>query len=182
MNRLPFALVMAVVLIAGGTRGWAQAPAPAASRIAIIDLQRILVRSAAGVAAREQFEKERAGMQREMEAKRQELEKLEDELQKKGPLMTADVRRDRQDVLERKRREGARLADDFRRELEKREQLLTQKMLQEVKGIIDRLAKQRGYYLIIDGRAGILYASAEVDLTDEIIRAYDQETGAKGKK
>ena len=121
-------------------------------------------------------------MQREMDAKRQEFEKLEDELQKKGPLMTAEVRRDRQDVLERKRREAARLADDFRRELEKREQLLTQKMLQDVKNIIDRLGKQRGYYLIIDGRAGILYASAEADLTEEIIRVYDQETGAKGKK
>lgn len=182
MNRLSFALVVTVVLIVGGTRGWAQAPAPAGPRIVIIDLQRILVRSAAGVAAREQFEKERAGMQREMEAKRQELEKLEDELQKKGPLMTGDVRRDRQDVLERKRRDATRLADDFRRELEKREQLLTQKMLQEVKGIIDRFGKQRGYYMIIDGRAGILYASADADVTDEIIRAYDQETGARGKK
>ena len=182
MKTLPFALVMALMLIVGGTHGWAQAPAPASARIVIIDLQRILVRSAAGVAARERFEKERAGMQREMDAKRQELEKLEDELQKKGPLMTAEVRRDRQDVVERKRREGARLVDDFRRELEKREQLLTQKMLQDVKNIIDRIGKQRGYYLILDGRAGILYASAEADLTEEIIRVYDQETGAKGKK
>lgn len=182
MKTLPFALVVALVLIVGGTHGWAQAPAPASSRIVMIDLQRILVRSAAGVAARERFEKERAGMQREMDAKRQELEKLEDELQKKGSLMTAEVRRDRLDVVERKRREGARLVDDFRRELEKREQLLTQKMLQEVKNIIDRVGKQRGYYLVLDGRAGILYASPEADLTDEIIRVYDQETGAKGKK
>lgn len=182
MKKLRFALVVAVVLIVGGTRGWAQAPAPGQPRIVIIDLQRVLVRSVAGVAAREQFEKERAGMQREMEGKRQELEKLEDELQKKGPLMTADARRDRQDVLERRRREATRLADDFRRELEKREQLLTQRMLQEVKHIIDRIGKQRGYYLVLDGRAGILYASAEADFTDEVIRVYDQETGAKGKK
>lgn len=182
MKTLLFALVVALVLIAEGTHGWAQTPAPASSRIAIIDLQRVLVRSAAGVAARERFEKERAGMQREMDAKRQELEKLEDELQKKGALMTAEVRRDRLDVVERKRREATRLVDDFRRELEKREQLLTQKMLQEVKNIIDRVGKQRGYYLVIDGRAGILYASPESDLTDEIIRVYDQETGPKGKK
>jgi len=182
MNRLSFALVVAAVLIVGGTRGWAQTPAPSGARIMIVDLQRILVRSAAGVAAREQFEKERAGMQREMDAKRQELEKLEEELQKKGPLMTADVRRERQDVLERKRRDATRLADDFRRALEKREQLLTQKMLQDVKNIIDRIGKQRGYHLIVDGRAGVLYASADADLTEEVIRAYDQETGAKGKK
>jgi hypothetical protein len=28
----------------------------------------------------------------------------------------------------------------------------------------------------------VLYASPDADLTDEIIRAYDQEAGAKGKK
>lgn len=182
MKKLSFALVAAAVLIVGGTGGWAQGPAPAGPRIAIVDLRAILVRSAAGVAAREQFEREKAGMQREMDGKRQELEKLADELQKKGPLMTADARRDREDVIERKRREAARLADDFRRELEKREQMLAQRMLQEVTQIIGRLGKQRGYQLIVERGAGVVYASAEADLTDEVIRVYDQETGAKGKK
>src|SRR5213594_1883142 len=74
----------------------AQAPGPTASpapasgsaiRIAYIDVQRVLARSSAGVAAREQLEREKAVMQREMDVKRQELEKLRDELEKKGPPM-----------------------------------------------------------------------------------------------
>src|SRR6266850_6125971 len=76
---------------APGSTGAAPAPASPApastNRIAYIDVQRVLARSSAGVAAREQREREKAAMQREMEGKRQELEKLRDELEKKGSLM-----------------------------------------------------------------------------------------------
>jgi outer membrane protein len=181
-------LVAAAVLTVGTAR--AQAPAPAAApsqasavKVAFVDVQRVLARSAAGVAAREQLEREKATMQKEMDGKRQELEKLREELEKKGPLMTADARRDKQDQFDRKRRDAARLADDFQKELEKKEQGLLQKVLVDVQTVVDRVGKQRGYHLVVERqRAGVIYAAPEADLTDEVIRAYDQEAGAKGKK
>ena len=93
-------ILMVGVVLAVADSGAAQQPAPAAPastvRIAYIDVQRVLARSSAGVAAREQLEREKAVMQKEMDGKRVELEKLRDELEKKGPLMTADARREKQ--------------------------------------------------------------------------------------
>src|SRR5215470_10672076 len=100
--------VLFALSVAGST-AWAQAQAPApapaparpaapavsATRIGFVDVQRVLARSVAGVAAREQLEKEKGTMQREMDGKRQELEKLRDELEKKGPLMTPEARREK---------------------------------------------------------------------------------------
>ena len=150
-------------------------------KIGFIDLQRVLARSSSGVAAREQLEKEKGAMQREMDAKRQELEKLRDELEKKAALMTADARREKQDTFERKRRDFTRLADDFQKELEKKEQGLLQRVLQDISGVIEKFGKERGYFMIVERRgAGLLYAAAEADLTDDVIRAFDQESGAKG--
>ena len=152
-------------------------------RVGLVDVQRVLARSAAGVSAREQLEREKASMQKEMDAKRQELEKLRDEIEKRGPLMTADARREKQDLFERKRRDAARLGDDFQKELEKKEQALLQRVLQDLSGVVERVGKERGYHLIVERRgAVVLYAAAEADLTDEVIRAYDQETNAKSKK
>jgi outer membrane protein len=185
------ATLAATVVTAAATSALAQAPAPAAPtapasatfKIAYVDVQRVLARSAAGVAAREQLEREKATMQKEMDGRRQDLEKLREELEKKGPLMTADARRDKQDQFERKRRDAARLADDFQKELEKKEQGLLQKVLHDVSGVVERVGKQRGLHLVVERRgATVLYAAPEADLTDEIIRAYDQESGAKGKK
>lgn len=176
------ATVLTGVVMLAGTSAPAQAPGEA-NRIAYIDVQRVLVRSAAGVAAREQLEREKATMQREMDVRRQELDKLRDEFEKKGPLMTIEARREREDLLDRKRREAARLADDFQRELARKEQQLAQRVLQDLAGIIERVGKERGYYLIVERRGGgVLYSSPEADITDEIIRAYDQEGGRKGKK
>jgi len=177
--------ILGALLLAGSS---ARAQTPASSvaqngRIGFIDLSRVLARSAAGVAAREQLEREKGNMQRDMDAKRVELDKLREELEKKGPLMTGDSRRDKEEQLERKRRDATRLADDYQRELARKEQQLAQRVLQDISGVVEKVGKQRGFYLIVERRgAGVLFSSPEADLTDEIIRAYDQESSGKGKK
>jgi outer membrane protein len=195
MKALLSAVVVVVVVFtwAASTRAQAPAPAPAPApaaaapnglqRVAFIDVQRVLARSAAGVAAREQLEREKAGMQKEMDAKRVELEKLRDEMEKKGALLTPDARKEKQEQFERKRRDAARLADDFQKELEKKESGLLQKVLQDVSGVIERVGKEKNYYLIVEKRGGgVLYGSAEADLTEEVIRQYDREAPNKAKK
>ena len=177
-------LIMVVgVVLAVADSGVAQQPAPAAPassvRIAYIDVQRVLARSSAGVAAREQLEREKAVMQKEMDSKRVELEKLRDELEKKGPMLTPEARREKQEGFERKRRDGARMMDDYQKELEKKEQMLLQRVLQELSGVIERVGKEKGYYMIVEKRgASVLYASTDADRTDEIIRADDQAAPA----
>jgi outer membrane protein len=186
-------VVATVAMLVSGTAAQqppAPAPTPAGAtatgvtptKIGYIDVQRVLARSAAGVAAREQLEKERAGIQKDMDGRRQELEKLRDEIEKKGALMTADARREKQEQFERKRRDAARAADDYQKELEKKEGQLLQKVLQEVGGVIEKVGKEKNYYMIVEKRnAGVLYATTDADLTDEVIRAYDREAGSKKK-
>ena len=151
-------------------------------RIAYIDVQRILARSSAGVAAREQLERDKTTMQKDIDGKRTELEKLRDELEKKGALLSAEARKDKQETLERKVRDVRRVVDDYRIELERKEQGLLQKVLVDISGVVERVGKQRGFLLIVEKRGGgVLYGAPEADLTEEIIKAYDQEAG-KGKK
>lgn len=176
------AMIVAMAVVAGAQPAAAPTPATTSIKIGYIDVQRVLARSAAGMAAREQLEKERAGIQKDMDGRRQELEKLRDEIEKKGPLMAADARREKQEQFDRKRRDAARAADDFQKELEKREATLLQKVLQEMGGVIERVGKEKNYYMIVEKRnAGVLYATTDADLTDEVIRAYDREAGSKKK-
>jgi len=186
--------VAAITVLVSGTAAQQPAPAPApaaapapapatiTTKIGYIDVQRVLARSAAGVAAREQLEKERGTIQKDMDGRRQELEKLRDEIEKKGPLMSADARREKQEQFDRKRRDAARAADDYQKELEKKEGQLLQKVLQEVGGVIEKVGKEKNYYMIVEKRnAGVLYAANDADLTDEVIRAYDRDAGGKKK-
>lgn len=151
-------------------------------QIGYVDVQRILARSSAGVAAREQIEREKVTMQKEVDGKRAEVEKLREDLEKKGVLLSAEARKEKQETLERKVRDLRRVVDDYQKELEKKEQGVLQRVLQELSGVIERYGKQRGYQMIVERRgAGVLYGSPEADITDEIIKAYDQET-SRAKK
>ena len=180
------AALLAAGLIAGASTGRSVATAqttqtpPAASaapKVGFVDIQRILARSSAGVAAREQLEKEKAAMQKQVDGQRVELEKLRDELEKKGQLLSPEARREKQDQLERTVRDARRLVDDLQGTLQKKEEALLAKVLQDVSGLIQKIGKDKGYTIVLERqRSSILYASPESDLTDEVIRAYDDET------
>lgn len=151
-------------------------------RVAFVDVQRVLARSSAGVAARERLEKDKAAMQKEVDQKRTEVEKLREEIEKKGTLLSAEARREKQEAMERKIRDLRRLVDDYQRELQKKEQELLQKVLADISGLVEKVGKQRGFLLIVEKRgAGVIYGAPEADLTDEVIKVVDQEA-AKGKK
>ena len=166
----------------GATGSSAQTANATASRVGFVDIQRVLARSAAGMAAREQLEKEKAVMQKQVDGQRVELEKMKDDLEKKGQLLSADARREKQDLLERKVRDARRLVDDLQGTLQKKEEAMLGKVLQDVSGLIQKVGKDKGFTIVLERqRSSILYASADADLTEDVIRAFDDET-KKGKK
>jgi outer membrane protein len=160
----------------------ALAQAPPATRIGYVDLQRILARSQAGVQAREQIEKDKASMQKQVDGQKSDYDKLRDELEKKGQLLSADARREKQEALERKTRDIRRLLDDLEKELQKKEQTAGAKILRDLEGIFTRVGKEKGYALIVERRqAGVVYGAPEADITEEVIKAFDDEM-RKAKK
>lgn len=178
----------AVLLGAGVMAGmWVGAPATSAQggatgRVAIIDVSRILARSSAGVAAREQLEREKAAMQKQLDTQQAEVVKLKDELDKKGQLLSPEARREKQEALERKVRDMRRLMDDLQASLQKKEEALLAKVLQDLGGLVQKVGKEKNYAVILERKSsGVLYASPETDVTDDVLKAYDDEI-KKAKK
>jgi outer membrane protein len=170
-------LVVAVAVL-----GLALAPdaRAAGTRIGFVDVQRVLVKSVAGLAAREQLEREKATMQKDVDSRRTEVDKLREELEKKGLVLSADAKREKEEALQRRVRDLRRLVDDFQKELERKEQGLTQRILQDLTAVIEQIGKERGYLLILEKRgASVIYGDAEADITDEVIKAYDLQKSKK---
>jgi outer membrane protein len=187
MRQGTLARMLTLLMIGSVAGGWLGAPplsaqTAAPSRVGFVDIQRVLARSAAGMAAREQLEKEKAAMQKQVDGQRAELEKLRDELEKKGQLLSADARREKQEMLERKVRDARRLVDDLQGTLQKKEEAMLTKVLQDVGGLIQKVGKDKGFSLVLERqRSSILYASTDVDLTEDVIHAYDDETKKQKK-
>jgi outer membrane protein len=176
-------VVVVAALVAGALVGGPAAVTDAAgTRIGYVDVQRVIVRSVAGVAAREQLEKDKATMQKDVDNRKVEVDKLREEMEKKGLVLSPEARREKDETLQRKVRDLRRLAEDLEKELQKKEQQATQRILGELTGVIEKMGKERGFLLIVERRSGgVIYGDPEGDVTDEVIKLYDQEK-AKEKK
>jgi outer membrane protein len=165
---------------------WLAPPAsgqgPQASRVGFVDARQVLARSVAGVAARERLEKEKATMQKQVDSIQAEITRMREDLEKKGQLLSAEARKDKQEALERKIRDVRRLVDDLQKELQKKEREVIVQIEQDIGSVVERVGKEKGYTLIVERRgAGVMYGATEADLTGEVIRVYDEET-KKAKK
>jgi outer membrane protein len=175
------ALAAAAALV--GTLVWwsptGQAQGLAPSRVGYVDLQRVLARSQAGAAARDQLEKERGSMQKQVDGTRTEIQKMQEELEKKGQLLSPESRREKQEALERKVRDARRLMDDLQKELQKKEQDLTVKVLNDISGVVAQVGKERGFTVIVEKRgAAVIWGAPESDITDDIIKAANNSAPA----
>jgi len=145
-------------------------------KIGYVDLQRALNESEAGKKAKVSFKSEVDRMEQSLEKRKSEVEKLKDELEKKGLLLREEER----DTLERdyrqKLRDFQRLYDDSQQELKIKDQALTGRILEELRQIIQEMGEQGSYTVILEGNnTVVLYGAKAIDLTDSVIRTYNQK-------
>ena len=75
-----------------------------------------------------------------------------------------------------------RLVDDLQKELQKKEQELLGRVLRDLDGVIQKVGKEKGYLLIVERKqGGIVYGAPEIDVTDEVIKVFDDDA-KKAKK
>ena len=158
-----------LVLLTWGTAGWA---AQAALRIGYVDMQEVLNKSQKGVAVRQRLDQERAARQKDLDAKQQEVMKLQAEFEKQAPLLSEQAKREKSEAIQRKTRDAVRIADDANRDFEKRVRETEMDITREILGVVQEYGKDQGFTMILE-RSMLVYGAPSVDITSEIIKRYD---------
>ena len=145
-----------------------------------IDVQKILNESEAGKKAKLDLESLIKSKQSTIDEKGKAIEKLKADIEKQASVLSADARKSKEDELEKGIREYQRLVQDSQADIKKKEAELTDAILKDVREIIDKIGEAEGYTLIIE-KGMIVYSSKGIDITDSIIKKYD-ESKVKSKK
>lgn len=149
-----------------------------AEKFGVVDLQRALNLSQAGREAKEAFSKKVESAQRIVDAKEQELRRLQAELEKQMALLSDDARSKRLKELQDKQRDFERFVKDSREELAMEERRLTNKILETLEKVVQKIGKDEGYTFIFErNQSGIIYVKDAIDLTDKVIKLYDTQRG-----
>ncbi|MGI9224807.1 MAG: OmpH family outer membrane protein [Woeseiaceae bacterium] len=147
-------------------------------KIGVVNVPVLMDRSPQTKAAMDALQEEFAPRQREFVAKQKELEDLSTKIQKDVAVMGETERRNAEKNLRDLQRDVARLQQEFREDLELRqnEELgnLQRSLLKEVQDY----AQAQGYDLIVGD--GVLFASTAVNITEEVLRAVEANFQAQG--
>lgn len=152
--------------------GQAVAEVPAVRKIAVVDMQRVLNETKQGKSARSRLESSTKKKQKKLDSKRTKLESDSAAAQSMSGQQLASA----QEKLQRDYMELQNMYMTLQQELAGQEAKLLEKMLGNSKGIAKELAGKHGVDLVlIRDPATVLYTSASLDLTGEVIRIYDSK-------
>ena len=145
------------------------------ARVGVIDLQRCLKESKEGQKVFQILKKKKDDLQKRLNTKQRELLELRKELDKQAMMLSLDAQDDKKKTIERKTRELEYLYKDLNEEMARAQGKEQQRIFNELEKIIKKIGSKENYTLIMEKRAGgVLYSSKSIDITDQVIKAYDQ--------
>jgi outer membrane protein len=168
------ALVIALVGIA--------APALQAQRIGFVDLQRALNETQEGQAAKARLKRMFTKRQTELDGLQERIKRMEEGLQKQKTVLSEDAYEKRVEAYRKAFIELQTTYVQYQRDLTERETKETGRILQQMQDILGEVGERDSYTAVVEvNEGGVFYYKKALDLTNELIRLYDQRhPGSKG--
>ena len=162
----------------------------ASAKYGVVNIQRVLRVSNGGRAASSSLNREKKRLEDAIRSRREDLAKMANkvrdlqlEIDQKSAVWRPEEKERKSFELRAHRRDLAREQDNLRRllresqrDLEERRRIAVAQVLKEIRGIVHELGKQEGLDVIVDSASGgVLFADPRVDLTEKVIKRYDQK-------
>jgi outer membrane protein len=152
-----------------------------AMKIGYVDVQRAVQEVEEGKAARARLQHELQVKQADIAKKRTDLEKMKADYDKQAPVLSEDAKRKRQEDLQKAFVEAQNAAGQMQEELSGKEQEAMQGISKRLLQVVAEVSEHENFNFVID-KAALLYAPAASDVTNEVVRRYNERFGAPAAK
>jgi outer membrane protein len=175
-------LVLLAVLLTGGCQSSRPMERPPV-RLGVVDLQRVLLETEAGKKAREALNTFMKNRQAVVELEEKELKRMEDDLIKQASVLSANGRRDREEVLRRRVVEFQQRATEMNREVQDKQKEILETFRDRAERIVSKIAQELGLLVVMEkGKGGpTVFADESLDISARVIDALNKEAPADKK-
>jgi outer membrane protein len=176
MNRLrTIAPLVIFFVLAVAAAGYAQQT----GKIAIINSQQAFETSIEGKKALAQMQERENKIKSELQKQDDSIRLLENKLTTGRLTMTNEALAAIQSEIEQKQTQRKRYEEDQTRDGNQFAQNLINRIRGEMVAVIEALAKEKGYDLVLDAlTSGVVTSSPTIDITSEVVKRYDQSKSA----
>ncbi|TAM79465.1 MAG: OmpH family outer membrane protein [Acidobacteria bacterium] len=172
-------LIMAACLVVPPKYLRAQS-SPAGDKIAVVDIQQAILGTAEGKQALQDLQKKYQPRETEINQRQEDVQNMQQQLQKQMTTLSADEQRRMQHDLQEKQTVLQRLEQDAQSSFQYDRDTVMRELGQKMVKVIDQYASGHGYALVIDGsQVPVYYAAKGVDITPEIVKLYDSANPAQ---
>jgi outer membrane protein len=177
---LPFTLLMGAACVFGASAGRAQsaAAAPAAGvKLGVINVRQAIASTAEGKQAGAELQSQFAPRQNELEGLNKQINDLRQRMDAGGGKLSQEEQTRLQREGETKARQLQRKQDEYQEDVNAAQAEVFDRIGRKMIDVLDRYARENGYVAILDTSAQntpILFASTNIDVTQDIVKLYDQ--------
>jgi outer membrane protein len=170
MNFARLGCVIAVSLVLGFVTSGVEAEPT--TKVGVVDTQRAIMETEDGLRLQATLKKLFDSRQRELDKKQVDLQKERDDIEKQRGVLSQEALTKRVEKWQRDMMQLQTVFVEYNKEMQKKQNELTQPIFQKAMGLIRRLATQKGLDMIIDKQA-VPYVRGDLDLTDQLITLYN---------
>jgi len=153
-------------------------------KIGYVDVQRAVQEVEEGKAARARLQAElqqkRADLEKkraDLDQKRATLEKMKTDHDKQAPVLSDDAKKKKQEELQKAYVEAQNAGMQMQEELTSKEQEAMQNISKRLIQVVAEVSDKESFTFVLD-KAALLYAPAASDVTNEVVRRYNERFGS----
>jgi outer membrane protein len=145
-------------------------------KIGYVDVQRAVQEVEEGKQARARLKAELDQKRANLDQKRANLEKMKADYDKQAPVLSEDAKRKKQEDLQKAYIEAQNEAGQMQEELSGKEQEAMQNISKRLLAVVAEISDKENFSFVLD-KAALLYAPAASDVTNEVVRRYNERYG-----
>jgi outer membrane protein len=180
LRRILQIAALAAVCAFGATALRAQAAAPgsaSAGKIAVINVRQAIAGTSEGKQAGAELQSQFAPRQSELEGLNKQINDLRQRIDAGNGKISPEEQARLQREGEAKARALQRKQDEYQEDVNAAQADVFDRIGRKMIDVLDRYARENGYVVVLDSSAQntpILFASTNVDVTQDIVKLYDQ--------
>lgn len=187
-SRMCRTAVLAAACLVSTAAVWAQgntqsAGSTATGKVGVIDVRQAIVATAEGKQAAAELQSQFAPRQNEIEGLNKSVADLRQRLEAGQGKISQEEQVRLQREGEVKARQLQRKQDEYQEDVNAAQAEVFDRVGRKLVDVLDRYARENGYSVVLDRSAQntpVLYASTSIDVTQDIVRLYDQAYPVKG--
>ena len=147
--------------------------AQAATKVAVVDMQKAIQSTAQGKKAKKELEGDFEKKKKELQKREADLKKMGEDIEKKKSVLSEDALQKKQAEFQEEMMKYRDLMGKSQMEIQKKERELTQPILEKMKKTIEKVAKTKGFDMVLEQSGAILFAEKSTDITDDVVKAFE---------